>query len=99
MRPVELLCILTETGCRVTAYGGHLRVSGPRDAHLTPDVRTALVEHKAELLRLLDDGDPELRWRAEAMRSRIPAMYARRLSHVPDDDCLSCGEPLTTGTK
>ena len=102
MQAVELLSTLVSAGCRVAAEGDRLRVTGPRDAPLTPDLRTAVVQHKAELLRLLADDDPDVRWRVAAMRprvpptGRIPPMYARRLpAPGPNGCCLSCGEPLT----
>jgi hypothetical protein len=49
--------------------------------------------------------DPEVAWRAEAMRPQVPAMgpiptlYARHLPPVPDGCCLSCGEPLPPGNR
>jgi hypothetical protein len=104
MQAVELLSSLASAGCRVSADGDRLRVSGPSGAPLTPQLRSALVKHKVELLRLLAD-DSEVRWRAEAMRPRvphtgpIPPMYARRMEPVPDGCCLSCGEPLTPGNR
>ena len=72
---------------------------------LTAERRAELVAHKPELLALLTGEDPEVRWRVEAMRPRVPStgvippMYARRVSRIPADGCLSCGELLTPGKK
>jgi hypothetical protein len=105
MRPAELLTTLTTAGCRVVAKNEQLQVRGPSSAPLTPELRAAIAAHKAELLALVTGGDPEVRWRVEAMRPRvpptgvIPPMYARELSRVPADCCLSCGDPLTPGNK
>jgi hypothetical protein len=105
MRPAELLTTLTTAGCRVAAENEQLKVRGPSSAPLTPELRAAIAAHKAELLALLTGEDPEVRWRVDAMRPRvsptgvIPPMYARELSRVPADCCLSCGDPLTPGNK
>jgi hypothetical protein len=105
MRPTELLTSLRRAGCHVSVRGDRLRVSGPGDVQLTADLRSALIEHKRQLLHLLAADDAEVRWRVEAMRPRVPAsgvippMYARHLSRIPADCCLSCGEPLTPGNK
>lgn len=54
MTPRALLAALTEAGCRVTVDGDSLRVRGP----LTDDLRAAIREHKAALLKLLRPATP-----------------------------------------
>src|SRR5437764_3160967 len=99
----ELLGALQRRGVDLVLSGDRIRYR-PRGA-VTPELRSALIEHKAELLALLAEDDHAVRWRAEAMRPRvpptgpIPAMCARRLSSVPDGCCLSCGEPLPPGNR
>jgi len=96
----ELLSELRRRGVNLRPAGDRIQYR-PKDA-LPTELRAAVTRHKAELLMLLATEDPEVRWRADAMRPRvpptgpIPAMYARRLpAPVPDGCCLSCGEPLT----
>jgi hypothetical protein len=65
----------------------------------------AIREHKRELLALLSRDDPEITWRAEAMRQQIPAhgpiLTLRARSDVPNPApagmCDSCGEPKESG--
>ena len=49
MTPADVLAALTKTGCRIAVEGDALRVRGP----LTDDLRQAIREHKAALMRLL----------------------------------------------
>ena len=104
MDATEVLAELTRRGVKIMVEGDRLRFR-PQQA-VTPDLRAAMAAHKAELLTLLDGDEPEVRWRADAMRLRmpptgvIPPIYARSLtSPTPPGDCLSCGEPLTPGNK
>ena len=82
------------------------RVVGPASAGA--DTGTTCDKSDKSDKRPADGAAPEdeIAWRAEAMRPRvpptgpIPPMYARCLpSPVPDDRCLSCGEPITPGNK
>lgn len=101
---IELLGDLRRRGLDLVRDGDKIKYR-PRNA-LPPGLRAAMAEHKQELLALLAADDAEVRWRAEAMRPRvppagpIPPMYARLLpSPVPDGCCLSCGEPVTPGNR
>jgi tubulysin polyketide synthase-like protein len=100
---IELLDELTDRGVQLVSGNGRLRFQPKR--LVTPELRQALIDHKAELIALLAREKAAVRWRAEAMRPRvpptgpIPPMYARRLSRVPSNGCLSCGDPLTPGNK
>lgn len=53
MNAAELLSELERRGVALEAAGDRLRFDAPRGA-LTPELRTAMAEHKAELLGLLD---------------------------------------------
>ncbi len=98
MDTTEVLERLSARGVVLVADGQRLRFR-PREA-VTPDLRAALVEHKAELLRLLGAEQEEIRWRAEAMRLQlrptgpIPFLVARRPG-LGGGGCLSCGSALT----
>ncbi len=59
MRPAALLAHLRERGVILSARGDRLRVEAPRGV-LTPDIRAALAEHKADVVPLL--------WYQEALR-------------------------------
>ena len=100
MSPDEVLRQLAESGVVLMADGDRLRAR-PRDA-ITPDLRAALVEHKASLLRLLSAEEMKVRWRIEAMRSQvprtgsIPILLARPEAKTsPRGTCVSCGDLLT----
>lgn len=100
----EVLAELTRRGVEVVAVGDRLRFRPP--SAITPDLRAALVEHKADLLRLLSPDDGEIRWRVDAMRPQvpragsIPVLLARpEASRAPTGTCLSCGDPLTEGQR
>ena len=53
MSAVDLLATLRAHDCELTAAGERLRVDAPSGA-LTPDLRAALAEHKADLLAELE---------------------------------------------
>src|SRR3954469_14625727 len=100
MGPTELLTELTRRGVEVAVDGD--RITRFRlQAAVTPDLRAALIEHKADLIRLLDPMDDEVAWRIEAMRSQvprkgtIPALLARPEARTsPRGTCVTCGDPL-----
>ena len=98
MQPAELLAELSRRGVAIAVAGDRLRFR-PQDA-VTPDLRTALIEHKADLIRLLGRDD-EVAWRIEAMRPQvprrgtIPSLLARpEAKHAPRGMCVTCGDPL-----
>ena len=103
MDATEVLDRLAACGVMLIADGERLRFR-PRDA-VTPDLRAALVAHKAELVRLLDAEEREVRWRAEAMRPQIhasgpiPFLVARRPLGDAPGACLSCAESLGFGRR
>ncbi len=103
MDTTEVLERLSARGVVLVADGQRLRFR-PREA-VTPDLRAALVEHKAELLRLLGAEQEEIRWRAEAMRLQlrptgpIPFLVARRPLTDAPGRCLSCGDVLIEGRR
>lgn len=99
MNPMDVLAELSRRGVEVATDGERLRFR-PQDA-VTTDLRAALVEHKADLIRLLD---PDVTWRAEAMRSQvprtgtIPILLARpEAKTAPRGACVSCSDPLAEG--
>ena len=99
---MTLLAEARAAGVRVGARGDQLVVRGPKTAE---PLALRLLDHKPEVMAALSGGHPEIRWRVEAMRPRvpltgpIPPMYARRLPSVPEGSCLSCGDRLTPGTR
>ena len=99
----ELLTDLRRRGLDLVPVGDRIRFR-PKDA-LPPELRDRVIEYKADLLALLLDEAEQVHWRADVMRPQvpltgpIPTMYARRLSNVPNDCCLSCGDALTPGNK
>lgn len=101
MRACELLAELRQRGLDLAVEGDRLRYR-PREV-VTPELRAAMVAHKAELLGLLAKRACEVDWRVEAMRPQVPRtgpipfLAARRSGPVPDDACLSCGDPLPRG--
>ena len=99
MDPTELLDELGRRGIEIAAHGDRLRFRP--QAAVTPDLRAALLEHKANLIRLLAAPDDEIAWRAEAMRPQvprsgvIPVLLARpEAKTAPRGTCVSCGDPL-----
>lgn len=104
MHPTELLAELSRRGVAIAVAGDRLRFR-PQDA-VTPDLRAALVEHKADLIRLLIADDGEVAWRVEAMRPQvprtgaIPVLLARsEAKTAPRGMCVSCGDPLAAGRR
>jgi hypothetical protein len=99
-----LLTNLLDRGIRLSASGERLNVDAPKGA-MTPDLRAALVEHKAGLLRLLNAQDAEIQWRTEVMRRQvrpgpyIPFLVARRDFLDAPSHCLSCGDPCGPGRR
>jgi hypothetical protein len=98
----EVLAELTRRGVEVAVVGDRLRYRPP--AAVTPDLRAALVEHKADLIRLLGSDDDEVSWRVEAMRPQvprtgaIPILLARpEAKTAPRGTCVSCGGPIGEG--
>ena len=53
MNAAELLAELNRRGVALEAVGDRLRYDAPKGA-LTPELRAAMAEHKAELLELID---------------------------------------------
>ena len=104
MEAPEILAELTRRGVAVVVEGDRLRFRPQRI--VTPDLRAALVEHKADLLRLLGAGETDVCWRVEAMRSQvprtgsIPVLLARpEAKNAPRGSCLSCGDLLAEGRR
>ena len=97
----EVVERLVARGVLLVVAGDRLRFR-PRGA-VTPELREALIEHKAEVVRLLEVEEHQVRWRAEVMRAQVPPsgqipfLVARR--SVPEEPgaCLSCGEILGHG--
>lgn len=94
----EVLAELTRRGVEVMIAGDRIRFR-PQSA-VTPDLRAALIEHKADVIRLLGPDD-EVTWRIEAMRPQvprtgaIPVLLARpEAKYAPRGMCVSCGDPL-----
>ena len=99
----EVLAELTRRGVEVAVVGDRLRFR-PLEA-VTPDLRAALVEHKADLIRLLGTHDDDVSWRVEVMRRQlrpsigIPYLVARRDFVDVPGGCLSCGDPCGSGRR
>ena len=94
----ELLSDLRQRGVELVHAGGRIRYR-PQDA-VTPELRSALIERKADLLMLLAEDDHDVSWRADAMRPHvpptgpIPTLTARPRLGTSPGCCISCGEPL-----
>jgi hypothetical protein len=100
MNAAALLADLHRRGIRLSVSGERLGVDAPKGI-VTPNLRAALVEHKADLIRLLGTDDSEVAWRVEAMRPQvprtgaIPVLLARpEAKTAPCGTCVSCGDPL-----
>jgi hypothetical protein len=96
-----LLAELMRRRVEVAVDGDRLRFR-PQDA-VTPELRAALIEHKADLIRLLDPVSDEVIWRIDAMRPQVPrtgaigCLLARPEARTaPAGMCVSCGDPLAT---
>src|SRR5689334_5621051 len=61
----DLLGELERRGVELAVDGDRLRYR-PKDA-VTPELRAAIVQHKSELLALIDEAEAEVRWRANVM--------------------------------
>ena len=60
---------LTELGVRLTVEDGHLRVNAPKGV-ITHSLKTALTEHRSEIIRLLSEG-PQGRATGEPVLRRV----------------------------
>lgn len=103
MGPADVLEELNRRGVAIAVAGDRLRFR-PQDA-VTPDLRAALLEHKTDLIRLLDALDEQVAWRVGAMRHQIrpglivPFLVARRNFVDAPGGCLSCGDPCGAGRR
>ena len=83
MSAVDLLATLRARDCELTAAGERLRVEAPAGA-LTPDLRAALAEHKAEILTELE---AERAWAAvEAISAEMRRRWLRAEQLEESDD-------------
>lgn len=104
MNASALLMDLLHRGVRLWAAGEQLNIDAPKGV-ITPDLRAALIEHKADLLHLLNIDESEIAWRVEAMRGQyrpgagFPFLMARRDFMDAPGHCLSCGEPHGPGRR
>lgn len=90
MTTVELLTFAQRSGIVLTAGGDTLTVDAPAGA-LTPELRAAVADRKADLLAVL--------WRLDAMRRLAivaprAVVYARETARGGPGHCFSCGDPL-----
>lgn len=99
----EVLAELTRRGVEVAVVGDRIRFR-PQSA-VTPDLRAALAEHKADLIRILSPDD-EVAWRIDAMLPQvprtgtIPLLLARpEAKTAPSGMCVSCGDPLAANRR
>src|SRR5947207_2833327 len=104
MGPTEILAELTRRGVEMAVEGDRLRFR-PHSA-VTSDLRAALVEHKADLIRLLGTNEVEIAWRVEAMRGQVPRtgtipilLASPEAKTAPRGTCLSCGDLLAEGRR
>lgn len=93
-----LLRQVRQCGIVLTAEGASLRYRAPPGA-LAPDLRAALVAHKADLLALLQYEEREIAWRVALFRSQVPTAGPIPVLVVHDlpawaEGCLSCGAAL-----
>ena len=105
MNASALLTDLRSRGISLSVSGERLSIDAPKGT-VTPDLLAALVEHKADLIRLLGTDDEDVTWRIEAMRPQvprtgaIPCLLARPEAKTsPRGTCVSCGDPLTEGRR
>src|SRR5437667_87652 len=99
MQPTEVLLELSRRGVEIAVAGDHLRFR-PKEA-VSDELRAEIVEHKAELLQILEDEEHEVCWRMDAMRDQvpqkgvIPTLLARPEARFsPRGTCRNCGDPL-----
>ena len=99
MQPTDVLIELSRRGVEIAVAGDHLRFR-PREA-VSDELRAEIVEHKAELLQILEDEEHEVRWRMDAMRGQvprrgvIPTLLARpETKFSPKGTCRHCGDQL-----
>lgn len=91
-------------------HGIELRTDGrnigwrPKES-VTPAQVAAIKDHKPLLMALLMAEDPEVAWRVEAMRTRLPAGPKPFHTFATAKDvprggggCLSCGDPVADRT-
>ncbi len=99
MKAIKLLAELHSRSVIVEAVGEHLRIDAPKGA-ITPELRVALVQQKAEILSLLKITDSEIAWRVQTMllqipdRGAIPFLIAKPVKTTQKGHCLSCGDCL-----
>src|SRR5687768_11821765 len=99
MDATDVLERLAARGVELIADGERLRFR-PQES-VPPELRAAMAAHKADLLRLLEAEERDIRWRVDAMRPQlrpagaIPFLVARPDIAHASGACLSCGDPLT----
>src|SRR4051794_35840688 len=104
MNAATLLADLCRRGVRLSVSGERLSIDAPRGT-VTADLRAALIEHKADLIRLLDPLDEQVAWRVEEMRRQvrpgphIPFLVARRDFADAPGLCMSCGDLCGSGRR
>jgi hypothetical protein len=102
MTAVELLSELRGRGAIIEANGDHLRIEAPK-VTVTPELREALLEHKAQVLALISITEDEIAWRVTAMLPQIPMvgpipfLVARKDIETGLNCCHSCGDFLNDG--
>ena|SRR5215208_3648956 len=102
MTAVELLIELRERGAIIEANGDRLRIDVP-EGIVTPELREALIEHKAQVLALITINENEIAWRVTAMLPQIPTtgpvpfLVARKNVETGPNCCHSCGDSLNDG--
>jgi hypothetical protein len=102
MNASTLLADLHRRGIKLSVSGERLSIDAPKGS-VTPDLRSALTEHKPDLIRLLTEDEHEVAWRAEFMRTQlppsgpIPFLVARPSLSDVRGLCLSCDAPLSEG--
>ena len=103
MTPVDLLALLSRRGATLAVDGERLRVR-PSEV-LDDEVRAAIVEHKATLVRLVAEGAAEVYWRAAIMREHVRPgasipflVVSKTFSDIPGI-CMSCDGPLDPGRR
>ena len=99
MKATKLLAELHSRGVIVEAAGEHLRIDAPKGV-ITPELRDALMQRKAEILFLLKPLSSEIAWRVQAIlpqipnKGAIPFLVAKLGKTTRKGHCLSCGDCL-----